>query len=79
MIAATLDGMFREPHEWWDAYEEREEAAYREAARGKSCLDCARCVRSERYPEGYCTRDGEMRYEDDRPLEAGFDCFEAAA
>lgn len=68
-----------EPHEWYDWHEAQREESYRAMIEGKTCLDCARCVKSDRYPCGFCTVDGEMRYEDDVPEEAGFECFEAAA
>ena len=75
----SLEEQFSEPPEWWDEHVARMEAEYREMIRGKSCLDCAKCVRSDRYPCGYCTEDGEMRYADDRPGELGLECFVSAA
>lgn len=64
---------------WWDWHEEQREEHYRSLIKGKTCLDCSKCVKSDRYPCGYCTEDGEMRYEDDIPEKAGFECFEEAA
>lgn len=73
-----LDRQFAEPHNWWDAYTERKDAEYAALIAGKTCLDCGKCVRSERHPdEGFCTEDKEFRTEDDRPLELGMECFAA--
>lgn len=66
-------------HASWERACEAEDEAYAALIEGKTCLDCARCVKSDRYPCGFCTVDGEMRYEDDVPEEAGFECFEEAA
>lgn len=69
---------FREPHEWWDEYDARREEAYRALVHGKTCLDCGKCVRSERHPdEGFCTEDGEFRTEEDSPERDGMECFAA--
>lgn len=74
----ALERKFEEPSEWWDEYEARKAEYYKRLTIGKTCLDCAKCVRSERHPdEGWCTEDGVFRYDDDRPYEDGMECFAA--
>ena len=68
----------REPYEDYDLAVDAWDEAYRALAHGKTCLDCGKCVRSERHPdEGFCTEDKEFRTEDDHPLELGMECFAA--
>ena len=66
---------FMEPHEWWDRFDAECDERYRKAIAGKSCLDCASCRLSDRFPCGFCMECGEMVYGDDLPAENGCEGF----
>ena len=73
---AMLLGQFAEPSREWDLYIDRIEREYQALIKGKSCLDCVMCEVSERHPDtGFCTQDGEFRYDTDRPEINGDECF----
>ena len=77
MSMAILERQFVEPHVWWDRYQDELDEEYRALVEGKTCLDCAKCTRSERHPDiGWCEEDGFVDG-DETVRQRGLECFEA--